>query len=787
MTTCAMSTALPMFADFAVRPNERWFSSRGCVVHRGDERDVFVGGTLIGTFRVGDDGHRNAILIGLLSDKAARVGKLAAAFGLVPETLRVLRKVHEKEGLGAVVARKRGGSESKVTPQLRARLHAMFDAGLGATVVQRKLRGRLSLRTVTYARAAWRAETATVQAPVAEVPPSDQMTFALESVARIADKDDANVEQQPCDTASQEAKRSAEDELGDETTSAPSEQRTIAPALESVARVADKGNTTVEQKPSDTNTQEASGSAEEGFGDETISATHVRAGRFVQHLGTWLMLASVARLGLHRRADEARGDRVEDDTLRIAIDSVVCALSVGEGCVEGVRRLATPSASALLRADHAPSATWTRRVLGRFSDSLGAVCLHLGMSTEYIEAARVKAEERPVVFYVDNHMRPYTGAKTIRRGWRMQDKRVRPGITDYYVHDEDGRPVLRIDVPSHDSLTDWLSPIAERLRLALGPDVKILLAFDRAGAFPEQMAELRNDGFQFVTYERRPFTLLSASAFDHTLTFEDETIQFADARTNLGKARGRVRRIAMRVPDGRQVNLLAVSDEDAPWLIGVMRGRWAQENGFKHGVERWGLNQLDARKVVAYPPDTIVPNPARRRLDRALRLARAREGEARRALASLPTDHPRRARVEKDLADAIEQQRELEALRPSTPKKAPLANTELADKLVKHASNYKTTLDSIRIACANAEADLAGELAPFLSRPREAKRALRNLLLAPGHIRLGKRTIAVTLLPAGNSNELDAFDRFLDVLSRQNHVLPGDPLGRRLRFRSQSS
>ena len=734
MPTCATSIALPMLADFAVRPNERWFSSRGCVVHRGDERDVFVGGTLIGTFRIGDDGHRNAILIGLLSDKAVRVGKLAAAFGLVPETLRLLRKVHEKEGLGAVVARKHGGSESKVTPKLRARLHAMFEAGLGATAVQRELRGRLSLRTVTYVQAAWRSKTATAPMPVAASPTAEQMTIALESVGGVADNDDATAEQKTNGTA-----------------------------------------------------KEAGGSAEEELGDETITATILRAGRFVQHLGTWLMLASVANLGLHRRADEARGDRVEEDALRIAIDSVVCALSVGEGCVEGVRRLATSSASALLRADHAPSATWTRRVLGRFSDSLGAVVLHLGMSTEYLDAARAKAEERPVVFYVDNHMRPYTGARTIRRGWRMQDKRVRPGITDYYVHDEDGRPVLRIDVPSHDSLTDWLSPIAERLRTALGPDVKILLAFDRAGAFPEQMAQLREDDFQFVTYERRPFTWLSASAFDNTLGFDNETIRFADARTNLGKARGRVRRIAMLMPDDRQVNLLAVSDQDAPWLIGVMRGRWAQENGFKHGVERWGLNQLDARRVVAYSPDTVVPNPARRRLDRALRLARARDGEARRDLASLPTDHPRRARVEKDLANAIKQQRDLEALRPSTPKKAPLAETELAGKLVKHASSYKTTLDSIRIACANAEADLAGELAPFLSRPREAKRVLRNLLVAPGHIRLGKRTITVTLLPAGNTNELAAFDSFLPVLSRQNLVLPGDALRRRIRFRSQSS
>jgi hypothetical protein len=28
-----------------------------------------------------------------------------------------------------------------------------------------------------------------------------------------------------------------------------------------------------------------------------------------------------------------------------------------------------------------------------------------------------------------------------------------------------------------------------------------------------------------------------------------------------------------------------------------MRGRWRQENGFKHGVERWGINQLDRRST----------------------------------------------------------------------------------------------------------------------------------------------------------------------------------------------
>ena len=124
------------------------------------------------------------------------------------------------------------------------------------------------------------------------------------------------------------------------------------------------------------------------------------------------------------------------------------------------------------------------------------------------------------------------------------------------------------------------------------------------------MARLRDTGFDLVTYERRPFPAPSESTFTEVARFEDDDeVRFVEAHTNLGGGRGRVRRIAVREADGRQVNLLAVSTLPAARLIAIMRGRWRQENGFKHGVERWGINQLDRRKTVAYPPETIVPNP----------------------------------------------------------------------------------------------------------------------------------------------------------------------------------
>jgi hypothetical protein len=326
------------------------------------------------------------------------------------------------------------------------------------------------------------------------------------------------------------------------------------------------------------------------------------------------------------------------------------------------------------------------------------------------------------------------------------------------------------------------------LRAALGWSQRILVAFDRAGAYADQMARLRDDGIEFVTYERRPYPLLTAAEFTDQLTVGDETVGLAESRAkNLKHGRGRVRRIALRMPDGHQVNLLAVSQQPAWRLVEIMSGRWVQENGFKHGNERWGINHLDGRKVEPYPPQTIIPNPARRRLDRALRLARHREGQAHRRLARLDNDDPRRQRAQRDLDEALAEQQTLEELRPQVPTHAPLDQTELKDKLVYHTGDYKTLLDTIRIACANAESELAVVLAPHLPKPAEAKKVLANVFAAPADVRVNGKSITVSLSPAATEAEHQALAELFRAVNRANLTLPGDPQRRSLRFRSHFS
>jgi hypothetical protein len=345
--------------------------------------------------------------------------------------------------------------------------------------------------------------------------------------------------------------------------------------------------------------------------------------------------------------------------------------------------------------------------------------------------------------------------------------------------------MFRVPVTSHDHLTDWLLPLGQRLRDALGPDERILLGFDRGGAFAEQLAALRDAEFEFVTYERKPYSELPTTAFTRTTICGDDVGLHESRLRNLGGGRGRIRRIVVRVADGRQVSFLASSKLPAERLVEIMWHRWRQENGFKHGVERWGINQLDGRRVEPYPPGTIIPNPARRKLERALRIARAAEGDARRALARLPAGDERRDEIERELAESLQWQRHFEDIRPLIPTHAPVEETELAGKLVRHTGQLKTIVDTIRVVCANAESELAAVVAPHMSRPREAKKLIANLFAAPGKVAVTDNAIHVRLAPAANRSELDAIQHLLDHLNQRCLILPSDHKRLPLRFEVQ--
>jgi transposase len=723
------TTAILPLVPTKTRSRTRWFEPNGAVCERSDGGfDVFVGAVLIGRYTRSEVGRRNALLVLLSEGPEIHLEQLAHAFRISSEMLRQIRKRAAEEGLAALVMERRRGAPSKVTPALRRRLHEMFERKLSIDQVHAKVAGRVSRSTVARERAAWAKEPPKVETPAA-VPADDtkQLSLSFKVSKRVCSPEQVRVTPSRSETA--------------------------------LAKTADSA---------------------------TTEATAVLTGSsHVQHVGTWLMLGMLQTFGMYARAEKHLGPEVDltRDQLRLALDATAMALSLGQGCVEGVRRLATPSAPVLFRSTAAVSANATRAWLHTYADE-AAPFFHLGMAGLHIHDGSVAT--RRAVFYVDNHMRPYTGKHTLRKGWRMQSKRAVPGTSDYYVHDEDGRPVMRIDVPSHGSLPQQLRPIGSVLKAALDKQTRLLLVFDRGGAFAAEMAALRDAKFEFVTYERKPYPTVPASQFDKAIRVGKERLMWTERRKNLGRSRGRVRRISLRMPDGVQINVLAVSAAPAPFVIRSLLARWArQENQFKHEVERWGINQLDGRKVEPYPADEIIPNPARGRLKRAMKAARSEEAEALRKLTHLAGDDPKRAPLQQTAREAFLRQQQLAAMMPAVPEKAPVRDTELALTLRRHPGRYKLVVDTVRIALANMEAECAALLAPHLRKPREAKKTLGNLLAAPGNVCVAKRSISVTLAPAATASERKAFLELFDDINARRLTLPGDPDRRRLVFRLQ--
>ncbi|NNL86526.1 MAG: helix-turn-helix domain-containing protein [Myxococcales bacterium] len=740
-------------------PSLRWFSARGFVEPFEDRLRVWFGGTLIGDFDRSDRASRDSIMLHLASAPKAHYGRLAAAFGVSEETLRLLRKQRDAAGLAAVIGRRRPGRPAKVTPELRDRVEGMFADGKSIEQTTKLLRKKLSVSTVTRLRKQWGAARAS---------------------ASLGVNDDSDGRPLAAPSGDDDVRDAGQMELLFDS----------APIPESTS-----GSETTAEEESDAAPDPRAGNAVDADvpSPRAIRPLALRSERNVQHAGAWILLALVASEGLYERAREAldqapRKKRLSLHDLYIAIDAVVLALAIGERSVEGVRRLATPSAKTLLRAQKCPSAPWVRSRLAEAAADDGGIHFHSGVAADLIVRASQRTDEsRPVVFYIDGHVRPYTGKKTVRKGWRMQDRRARPGISDYYLHDEDGRPVMRVDIPEHGSLTDWVHPLGESVREVLGPGERALFAFDRGGSFPNHIAMLRDADFEVVTYERKPYRKFTRSLFSSRFGGEPNEILVHDTRKNLGRGRGRVRRIALLMPNGDQVNLLTTSDLEADTLYAILRHRWRQENGFKHSNERWGINQLDGRRTEQYPPDTIIPNPARRRLDRSLQLARQREGTLRNKIARTATDAPKYRRLEDELEVAVEHRQQLESLRPNTPPYAPLEDTELAGKLARHPGEYKMVIDTIRVACANAESDLAMSLPPRLTRPTEAKKLLANLMKAPADVRAGARAIVVTLAPAATAGEQAALRALLARISAQRLTLPRDRQARQIEFRLQEN
>ncbi|MCI0673171.1 MAG: hypothetical protein L0Y64_22205, partial [Myxococcaceae bacterium] len=200
---------------------------------------------------------RNVLLAGLAEDPDVHLGQLALAFGLSPEAVRQIRRLYESKGLPALLTRKRGGMEPKRRGAVEPRARKLFDAGHTVDEVHAALKKKVSRSTVGNIHKDWAREKREASTAASEAPPA-----------------------------------------------------TLAPAPETLPLLGEVEETAVQTQASQVLLPPKSEPSAQQEGRPLARAP--ASTEMVQHVGTWLLVATVHALGLHQRALAAAGGRTSE-------------------------------------------------------------------------------------------------------------------------------------------------------------------------------------------------------------------------------------------------------------------------------------------------------------------------------------------------------------------------------------------------------------------------------------------------------------------------------------------
>jgi len=477
-------------------------------------------------------------------------------------------------------------------------------------------------------------------------------------------------------------------------------------------------------------------------------------------------------------AGAGSGPVVFDDVALVC--AVTLAFGLGISSVEGVKHLDRAGAGALAGLVTLPELRTLRPRLAAIADGVDPLAVHTRL------ARAMLAADAPAVgvYFVDDHFVPYSGAKPVGKGWNTKRKSAMPGRADTLVTDLRGRAVAFVTgEPS--GLTKTLPPALAQLRAITGPDTKIMLGFDRGGAYASVFTACRDAGVDWVTYRRGALAATTATPVGHTYVDRDavatrvvlaeEIIEFKDY--------GPCRQLTL-FEDGRAVLQVLTCDTDAPAaaLLSWLRARWRIENAFKDLSAHHGIDWLCDYTADLIPDTTPVANPARTAAKKTLAAAQDEHAAAGRALAALlttptrpvkkineqvPAAHKRLTRAADALAQA---QATLKTIPAKVPANAATPHTQRALPRTRR----RTFQMVLRLLAYNAELWLADHLNVYLRDNDEYRAHLRHLLHQGGVIDYTPDTIMVTLDRPDSPRLARALTHLAEELNHTPPRIPGD-------------
>jgi hypothetical protein len=343
------------------------------------------------------------------------------------------------------------------------------------------------------------------------------------------------------------------------------------------------------------------------------------------------------------------------------------------------------------------------------------------------------------------------------------------------------------------AMTKMLPMVLKEARSILGPSRRLTIVFDRGGWSPKLFVKLISDGFDIITYRKGQVRHIPERKFlARKATLDARSVEYRlnDQPISFLKGKLRLRQVTRLTDTGHQTPILTSRWDLRDIVIAYrMFERWRQENFFKYLREEYLIDALVDYQVEPDDPTRSVPNPAWKKADREVKLARVALAKLEKTFGTAAIDNSENKRktmrgfkiafgkLGTQIRAARDYVAKLEAKRTALQKRAPISAVVKDQKVIKLATERKHLTNILKMVAYQIESDLLNLLRPHYARAEDEGRTLiQTMLQSMASIQPVDDELRVTLSPLSSPHRSRAVAALCETLNKTHTRFPGSKL-----------
>lgn len=457
----------------------------------------------------------------------------------------------------------------------------------------------------------------------------------------------------------------------------------------------------------------------------------------------------------------------------------------------------------ILGLDRIPEIKTIREKINIISEYKNVNNWGIELSKDWMEKSKI--EEDSEVYYVDGHVKEYSGslAKLPKR-YKAQKKLCVSGITEYWVNDKKGQPYFYISKIIDDGLIKSLkNEIVPRLlkdvpnqptEKELSENLKQYrfgLVFDREGYSPKMMKTLwKNYRICCYTYKKyvkdkwseddfKEYKIITKNGDKIKMKLSEKTYEHKDTKL-------KIREIRKLLESGHQTSIITTDYINKKEVIALrMFSRWCQENFFKYMAENFGIDSLIAHSLEELSEPRKVKNPVFNDIKyqinkKSQKLLNIKKDFSDTILPDF-NEEDKNSELESKKMQLFEEikalEYELEELKKekkNTPTHIDVSELPEHKRYTGLAREKKHFLDLIKMIAYRAETSMSNILGEYLKKPEESRIILKQIFTADADLRIDEenKVLEVSIHNFSNERTDKAVQNLMDVLNETETIFP---------------